>query len=612
MVAATLLGLAMSPAASASALDAVVEYELSAELDVAAEKLVGRGRLRWWNRTDAPVSRIRLEEGTLRVTSLAADGAALLHSLTTEPPLTSRPPATIRLPAAIPPGSSAVLDLEWEAPVVRLESEADAPTGLLLASRWFPQVVCAPGAAGTEPVSPGLEAPVRGEISRFRVDVTVPEGWELASTGIELRRERAPAAGHERVLLAADRVRDFIWCAAPRDGLAILEEDFDPLRDVPQEWLLEAVERLGVSPADLELAPVHLRIFASDDDRVSAARVLRAARASLAWIGLWHGPYPHPQLTLVVASGPPGTPRAIDGPMLLGVPPVGGLRESPPLRWPIVEAVTVHGLARQLLHGLAAPVDARREIVDEGLAIHSELSWLAASEAGPAWQPDRLWTRERLSLALPSWPWRLDRRPEGRPARATRAEARSGLVVRSMEGLVGERAFARAVRRYFELGRTGSDQAADLFTLATETSGIDLGAFVDGVVDDPSPVDWVIERVEATPRAVVSGSGSDRWRIEIDLARRGAAVGPVVVRLRWADGREERHLWPAHEPRAQWRLTSPTALAEVALDPDGIWIVETRRADNYWRAEPSGMTARVLWWIAAGAQLLRLAELPWG
>lgn len=612
MVAVTLLGLAMAPVAPASARDVVVEYDLSADLDVAAEKLVGRGRLRWWNRTDAPVGQIRLDERALRVTSLAADGADLLQSLTTEPSRTWRPPAALQLPAAVPPGGSAVLDLEWEAPVVRLESEADAPTGLMLASRWFPQVVCDLGAAKTAPASPDLEAPVRGEISRFRVDVTVPDGWELASTGIELRRERAPAAGHERVLLAADRVRDFIWCAAPRDGLAILEEDFDPLRDVPQEWLLAAVERLGVSPADLELAPVHLRVLASGDDRVSAVRALRAARASLAWIGLWHGPYPHPQLTVVVAPGRPGTPRAIDGPMLLGVPPVRGLRASPPLRWPIAEAVTVHGLARQLLHGLAAPVDARRETVDQGLAIHAELSWLAASGAGPAWHADRLWTRERVSLVLPSWPWRLDRRPEGRPTRTTVAEARSGLVVRSMEGLVGERAFARAVRRYVELGRSGSDQAADLFTVATETSGLDLTAFVDGVVDDPIPVDWVIERVEATPRAVVSGSGSDQWRIEIDLARRSAAVGPVVVRLRWADGREERHLWPAHEPRAQWRLTSPTALAEVALDPDGVWVLETRRADNYWRADPSGVTARVLWWIAAGAQLLRLAELPWG
>lgn len=616
VVAGVLLGSAHVPAAAASVREPVVEYELAADLDATAHRVQASGRLRWWNRSAEPVAQLLLDSSGLHVTALDAAGEDLLPALVPRRDSASGATTLVPLPAPVPPGSSVTLELEYTAPLSLLGRE-----GVLLASYWFPRVLADLGDAPMARAQRWPGGRMSGELARFRVELTVPSGWEVAGTGVEVRRDPAPSSGRERVLLAADGVRDFAWCAAPRTAWVVAEEDFDPLRDVPRAWLLDAAEVLGSSPADLELAPVRLRVLAAAGDRVSMARMLAAARAGLAWVGLWHGPYPHPQLTLVVLPARPGDPDAFAHPMLVGVPRVSGLRATAPVRWPVVESLTVHQLAYQLLEGGGAPLDSERRLIDRGLATHAELSWTAAAtgDRRGARRVDRLWTRERLALAVPSWPWRLDRRPglwlPGDGGTGS-GEVRSGLVVRTLEGLVGERSFARAVRRYVERGRAGPPVGTDLITIAAEIATVDLGAFVDEVVRAEHSADWAVERVAMTRREPGGGKAdalSDGgWSIELDLARPGGVSGPVEVRLRWADGREERRQWRAVEPRERWRIESATPLAEIAIDPDGVWALETRRADNYWRAEPSGLARRVARWLTAGVHLVRLGDLPWG
>jgi hypothetical protein len=82
--------------------------------------------------------------------------------------------------------------------------------------------------------------------------------------------------------------------------MAVVDSDFEPGRDVPQAWLERAARVLGMSASELELPPTRVRLLLPRTRLGSAERHLRAARLGLAWLGLWYGPYPYPQLTVVV------------------------------------------------------------------------------------------------------------------------------------------------------------------------------------------------------------------------------------------------------------------------------------------------------------------------
>ena len=90
--------------------------------------------------------------------------------------------------------------------------------------------------------------------------------------------------------------------------MEVVEEEFDPGRDVPLVWLDRARETLGLSAADLELPPMYLRLLVPRSEIDLAERMLRSARLSVAWFGLQYGPYPYPQLTVV--APPPDAYRA--------------------------------------------------------------------------------------------------------------------------------------------------------------------------------------------------------------------------------------------------------------------------------------------------------------
>jgi hypothetical protein len=46
------------------------------------------------------------------------------------------------------------------------------------------------------------------------------------------------------------------------------------------------------------------------------------------------------------------------------------------------------------------------------------------------------------------------------------------------------------------------------------------------------------------------------------------------------------------------------------VDPDGVWALETRRADNYWRDEPA-RADHPLWWVREVLDVAGKIFLKW-
>jgi hypothetical protein len=119
---------------------------------------------------------------------------------------------------------------------------------------------------------------------------------------------------------------------------------------------------------------------------------------------------------------------------------------------------------------------------------------------------------------------------------------------------------------------------------------------------------WVAE--EAGADAAVGDEPP--WRVVVEVGRRGDLVGPVEVRLRFADGHEQWRRWDGRERWVRWQWAATSPLTEVAVDPRAVWALEAKRGDNYWRSpDAGGQGAGRLWWLSAALPALVHAGVPW-
>ena len=659
---ALLLGAVVAPAAEPAS-----SYDIEVRLDPATHTLTGRQTVRWENTRDAPATELcfhlylnafassettfmrgwwdgasaRLEDGDwgwIRVTRMVtAEGADLLPGADFIRPDDDNPEdftvLLVPLGEEIPPGSGVELDVSFEARLPAVVARTGHADDFHMVAQWFPKLGVFQGADGWSCHQLHAATEFFADFSRYRVSVTLPTGWIVGATGVEVERSVLQEETDEvqRVVYQAERVHDFAWSAAPSELMMAVEADFEPGRDVPLAWLDEASRLLRLSPAELELPPIHLRLLLPRSQEELAERMLAAARTSLAWLGLRYGPYPYPQLTVVSPPLAAMNAWGMEYPTLITTG-AAGVMAAPPLSWvPWIESVTVHELAHQYFQGLVATNEVEEPWLDEGMAQYSENLCLEAMvEAGLApWVGGISWLRDRWDLASRQHPLRLDRpawryRTLGDYGDASYTQA--ALTLRTLEGLLGRDVMARALRSYVERFRFGHPSARDLQGVLEEASGQQLGWFFEQAVFGDATPDWAVVRAGSrrpAPRRGLSWSDGE-WReggseaaddlperAEIHVARLGDLAGPVVVEARFADGDVERWTWDGDERWMRWRPETAGRLEQVVVDPDGVWALETRRADNYWRRQTPDEVRRPLWWVGGALQLIASAVLSW-
>ena len=181
--------------------------------------------------------------------------------------------------------------------------------------------------------------------------------------------------------------------------------------------------------------------------------MIRAARLSIAWFGLYFGPYPHAQLTVV--SPPPGA-RAAGGMEYPTLITTGASRldASPVFSWRTnIEEVTVHEMGHQYFQGMLASNEFEAAWLDEGLT-----SW--AEKRGVSDIVTEGWLRnplgqglgeDRVLASLEDHPVTMDR-PNWEQRRIVGRLLghvhQAGAGVRTLGGLYGEDRLLRAVRAY--------------------------------------------------------------------------------------------------------------------------------------------------------------------
>ena len=619
---------------------APVAYNLSVELDPTTHRLTGHGTVHWTNGSANATGELRMHlylnafrgpnttfmrEWTANggIGSLDPWGGIELEALTTAngfdlmPGLEMIRPddgnpddatlARVPLPKPLGPGQAVDLEMRFSAQLPELLARTGFAGDFHMVAQWFPKIgVLLDSGWSCHQFHASSE--FFADFASWRVEVEVPKGWVVGSTGFELAELAGSRPGRRRVILRADRVHDFAWCAAPAELMEVVETGFEPERDIPPQWLAEARRRLGLSAAELELPPIHLRLLLPRSQGPLTERMLRAVRLSVAWMGLWYGPYPYPQLTVV--SPPLGAEGAagMEYPTLIttgaslfeAVPPFGLV--------PWVEEVSVHEFAHQYFYGLVASNESEQAWLDEGLAEYVEDSCLTAIvDDGLA--TGRLvgwpWASERLALAGRRLPVTIDRRPwEFRHSGdyADASYSKTALALATIEGLVGRDRFARALRAYVAQWSFRHPAGADLEAALTDASGADLGWFFTQVVGSDAVPDWAVlqvrsRRLEASAPSdgdgappsgdLASAVAPQPYRIEVELGRVGDLIAPVEVELDYTDGHSERRSWDGRARWVRWTFDAACDIEAVTVDPDGVWLLETRRGDNRWRRRPS-------------------------
>jgi len=662
----------MAPAAPAIAqsLD-VASYDIEVTLDPERHHLDGTETVTWRNTTemaatevwlhlylnafassestflrelarDAPdrVRRLDGNWGWIRLTRLVLDdGTDLSPAFHFERPDDGNPEdyslARVELPRPVLPGVAITLKIAFEAQLPRVIVRTGFDGDFYLVGQWFPKLAVFQGSSGWSCHQFHAASEFFADFGSYRVRMTVPRGWVVGATGEQVARRSVGRA--DQVEYRAAAVHDFAWTTAPADLMAVVETDFEPGRDVPTRWLEEAATDLERPAADLELAPVTIRLLLPHTQSELEPRMVRAIRLAMAWFGLRMGPYPYPQLTVV--SPPPGAGAA--GGMEYPTFITTGVRQRdayPPWRWlASLEALTVHEFGHQYFQGLVASNESQAAWLDEGLTTWAENHCLDAMISDgliPEVHVDSGWVEERLAVALQRPPLTIDRRSwEYRRLidYYVASYAKAAIALRTLEGLLGEAQTARAVRAYVDAFRYHHPSGHDLQGAFEDATGENLDWFFDGAVRGSAEPDWAVlevrhRRLDHATGMVWSGDGwvgrddsgsgelrdersTERWQVEIELGRLGDLSGPVEVELDWSDGRSERRRWDGHDRWVRWRLDSVSRLAQVRIDPDAVWALETRRADNYWRDQPAEDSP--IWWLGQVLRFVGELSLPW-
>jgi hypothetical protein len=416
--------------------------------------------------------------------------------------------------------------------------------------------------------------------------------------------------------------------------MTAFEVDFDPGSHVPMVWFERAGAMFDLGAVDLELPPMTIRLLVPQAQGLLIPRMIRAARLAVAWFGLYVGPYPHAQLTVV--SPPPGAAGAggMEYPTLITTG-ASRLDASPLLSWrATIEEVTVHEFGHQYFQGMVASNEFEQAWLDEGLTSWAEnrcLDDIIADGVAPGirfsggWTTDRLWSGfadPPVTIDRPTWEHRL------LSDSFLASYAKTALAIRTLEGLLGEDRLVQAVRSYVATHRFSHPDGSDFQAALEAATGEDLGWFFDAVIREDRTPDWAVLAVRQKKAKPAEGmewregawaeiEGDDAsdddddnpWRVVVEIGRRGDLQGPVEVEMVWADGQVERRRWNGLERWTRWEEESKVRLQRVIVDPDGVWVLETRRADNYWRDEPSGVGP--LWWLDDAVRLFGLLTVPW-
>jgi hypothetical protein len=496
--------------------------------------------------------------------------------------------ATVRLGAPLPPGDTAVLEVEWHHKLPggdggrghRMTQRWD--DYLVQPTQWYPRVAMYDDLRGWDSELYLGPSEFYNGFGRFDVTIDVPAGWLVSGTGVLQNadevlqpavRERlarvvqsddevmvvpedgrgvgkATTAGRDGRLqwrFVADTVNDFAWASA-RDYV----------------WRATRAMVPGRGPV-----PIHLLYLPSRTREYDKAGAI-TRHALEFYSGLWF-PYPFPQLTL--QDGPSA---GMEYPMVINSHQGAADHETGHQWWPMVVSnnETWYGWMdegfNQYMNILSdADAEGKAPALD---GLGQRYGQISGDEA----EPPMMWN---ANYAGPRY-------------YGFTTYQKTPLMLSALGGIVGDSAVQRAHREFAQAWMFKHPSPWDWMFFMNRALGQDLGWFwyywlftterVDGAIESVTPAGW-------GTRVVVRQDGQMPSPVVLDVT---IAPGPAVrwpANARVLSDTTVRFTWPADVWFAGGRRFTATLpvpgarVQRVQLDPERRF-PDREPADNRWEA----------------------------
>ncbi|OYT71836.1 MAG: hypothetical protein CFK52_06890 [Chloracidobacterium sp. CP2_5A] len=579
--------------------DRRIRYQIEAALDTEKKEVRGRERLTWRNPAPHPVSDLQFhlylnafrdekssfrrgsDGGRLRGEAMDADAPGWIDLLSVRAadgtdllPLgefihpdddnaDDRTVWRVVLPRPVPAGSSLELDIEFVAKLPRVFARTGYYGDFFMVAQWFPKLGVYEPAGMRRRAESGWNChqfhattEFYADFGEYDVTIDVPSPFKVGATGVE-RARRDLGGGRTQYRFTQADVHDFAWTCSP--NFLVAEERF---------------EAEG-------LPPVKLILLLQPEHADQRDRHFRAARVALEAYGRQIGPYPYETLTLVDPAYGAGGAGGMEYPTLITV---GTRPRSPDDELLGPEVVLIHEFGHQYWYGLVASNEFEEAWLDEGINSYCEANLMAASYP----EQNALWLRLggrplwRLPVRAPDWSFQraqlfvlgaqaITTFPIITPAwkfpdpalYAFNAYARPALTLKMLEGQVGAETMQRILKTYFERWRFKHPTSDDFFDVASEVAGEDLTWFFDQYFRGTKILDYAVASLDAREAVII---------------RKGEAVMPHVVELRFADGSTRRERRDGRDK--EYRLTTDQELVAVVVDPEDALRLDLNPANN--------------------------------
>ena len=656
---------------------------MDASYDPTERTIKGRQRLRWRNTSSVPVEELQFHlylnafannrttfftesGGQLRSSKIprgkwgwvevksmrTPDGADLKTGEQFLQPDDGNPDdrtvARYPLPAPLAPGEWIEVDIDFEGMLPGVFARNGAHNDFALGGQWFPKIAVFEDAGARGRAEAGWNAHQYHANSEFFADfgdydvtLTLPIRYQGHIGGTGRLVEETAEGDQVKARFVQEGVSDFVWTAEP--NFVVVEDRFDPDRDVPRQEIERIAGLLGVTPEAIALQPVDITLLLRPENRRQADRYISSLKIALRGYGLRLGAFPFPHFTLV---DPPRGAMGAGGMeymtfITLGTHPLLAFWPLDTVRAP--EMVTIHEFGHNYWMGMSASNEFEESWLDEG--INSYYDMIITDESYDNAQVELLgmkmgaFDNNHASLGAGRWTdpivresWRF--RSGG--SYGFNSYPRPAVTLRHLEGLLGTSTFHRAMRHFFQTWKFRHPSTADFKRAVEEVAEQDLDWFFEQAFHTTRALDYGIrtatsvkvkdergyfwrdgERVleeepekgkkddeeeqKAEPETAPAGEAADGegesgaapangggkgekppddYRTVVFVERFGDFVHPVTVELKFADDHVERREWDGQERWVRYEVVRPSKLVSAEIDPEHVMALDINRLNN--------------------------------
>ncbi|MBU8921366.1 MAG: M1 family metallopeptidase [Bacteroidales bacterium] len=406
-----------------------------------------------------------------------------------------------------------------------------------------------------------------GEFGDFDVEITIPDEFVIASTGIlvsgDAGWEKALAAagekaqetggqagtadasdtyGHEKtVKFRAENVHDFAWCADPEFALEKAEYNGYEIRSFYRKW--------NSSWADSALA--------------------RGVRC-MKWMEDFAGPYGYPQISIVdVHSG-----GGMEYPMLV----MNGSAD---------EDLMLHEIGHNWFYGMLANDEREEAWMDEGMTTY-QTYLRRETEFGPygdekeqsflsSFKPRKIWDRLSRQVIYYHRTGFAERVAtpyhEFNNCGRTMVYTKGALFMRALRYHVGDADFRRIMHTYLEKWKFKHVDEDAFLDVCEEISGQDLGEFFIQWLHSTKNCDYRVDRFKVSESA-------DGFTADVKVKRKSEMMMPLTLAFRLKNGNTVTERVDGMPREYENTFTFPIEPVSVAINPDNE-ILDIYLLDNF-------------------------------